>query len=294
MLKLAIFLCVPASLLVVAAPASIGFAKSPGNFRVDGSAVRGNGTVFEGAVVETADARSVIQLADAQITLAPESRLRVYRDRAVLERGSGSVKDGVHYVIEAATLRIAPSAHASIVQVALTGPMALTVGARGGPAEVRNSSNLLTASVLPGMALAFEPQQAASSVLKLTGVIESRDGAYFLTDETTKVTVQIEGANIAKQVGKMVQITGSSVPNVNPAGGASQLVRIVAIKQVAAGSAAAAGSGGAGAGAGTSAGASTGLSVAAIGAIIGGVAVAGTLGGLAAAGTFSGSTVSRP
>jgi len=290
MLKFAIFLCVPGTLLVSAAPASIGFAKSPGDFRVDGSAVRGNGTVFEGAVVETADARSVIQLADAQITLAPESRLRVYRDRAVLERGSGSVKEGVHYVIEAATLRIAASAQASIIQIALTGPMALTVGARGGAAEVRNSSNLLTASVLPGMALAFEPQQAASTELKLTGVVESRDGAYFLTDETTKVTVQIEGANVSKHVGKMVQITGSSVPNANPAGGASQLVRIVAIKQVAAGSAAAAGSGGAGAGAG----AGTGLSVAAIGAIVGGVAVAGTLGGLAAAGTFSGSTVSRP
>jgi len=153
---------------------------------------------------------------------------------------------------------------------------------------VRNSSDVLTASVLPGMALAFEPQEAASTAVKMTGIVESRDGAYFLTDETTKVRVQLVGTNVSKHVGKMVQITGSSVPDATPAGGATQLVRIVAMKPIGAGSAAAAGTGGAGAGS------SAGLSIAAIGAIVGGVAVAGTLGGLAAAGTFSGSSVSRP
>jgi hypothetical protein len=294
MLKFAIFLCVADSLLVCGAPASIGFAKSVGDFLVDGSAVSGNGTIFEGTLVETAAARSVIQLADAQITLAPESRLRVYRNRAVLEKGSGSLRDGNHYIIEAATLRIAPLAKASIVQVDLAGPLALTVAASGGPTEVRNSSDVLTASVLPGMALAFEPQEAASSVVKISGVVESRDGAYFLTDETTKVTVQLVGPNVSKYVGKMVRVTGSSVPDATPAGGATQLVRIVAMKPIAAGSAAAAGTGGAGTGAGAGAGSSAGLSIAAIGAIVGGVAVAGTVGGLAAAGTFSGSSVSRP
>lgn len=295
MLKFAIFLCVAGSQLrVSAAPSSIGFVKSPGDFRVDGGSVRGNGTVFEGTVVETGLARSVIQLADAHITLAPESRLRVYSGRAVLEKGSGSLESGAHYFIEAATLHIAPSTRASIVQVAFTGPSTFTVAARGGPSEVRNSSDELTASVLPGMALAFDPQAAAPGTVTMTGMVEARDGLYFLTDNTTKVTVQIVGPNLAKHVGKVVQITGSSVPDATPAGGASQLVRVAAISKVAAGSAAAAGSGGAGAGAGAGAGVGTGLSVAAIGAIVGGVAVAGALGGLAAAGTFSGSSVSRP
>src|ERR1039457_5555477 len=91
MLSLAAF----GSLLVVSAAApSIGFVKSAGEFRVDGSAVRGNGNVFEGTLVETTAARSVIQLADTQITLAPDSRARIYRDHTVLEKGSGLVKDG--------------------------------------------------------------------------------------------------------------------------------------------------------------------------------------------------------
>src|SRR5664279_3357205 len=110
MLKQVMLLFAAGSVLVVsAASPSIGIVKSSGEFRVDGSAIRGNGNVFEGALVETTAVRSVIQLGEAQITLAPDSRARVYRDRTVLEKGSSSIRDAAHHVIEAATLRIAPT-----------------------------------------------------------------------------------------------------------------------------------------------------------------------------------------
>src|SRR5260370_19344817 len=183
MFKYVMSLLVSGSLLAVsAASPSIGFVKSAGESRVDVSAVRGNGTVFEGALVETSTARSVIQLAGAQITLAPDSRVRVYRDRTVLEKGSGLVKGGARHVIEAATLRIAPTARDSVVQIEITSPSHVTVATSGGAAEVRNSTGILTASLRPGMALAFDPQAAAAAAVKMTGVIESRSGAYFLTD----------------------------------------------------------------------------------------------------------------
>jgi hypothetical protein len=290
MLKHVVCLCAAGSLLVVSAAttstsASIGFVKSTGQFRMDGSAVSGNGTIFEGTLIETAATRSIIQLSSAEITLAPASRLRVYRDRAILEKGIGSVKDGARYRIEAASMRVAPSSRSSVVQVELTGARFITVAAHGGPAEVRTSSDVLAASVIPGMAMSFEPQAAPVSAVKMTGVIEFRDNAYFLTDATTKVTVQLQGAGLARDVGKTVEIKGNSVPGATPAGGATQVVQVVALKQLAAGSAAAAASGGAG----------TGLSAVAIGAIVGGVAVVGALGGLAAAGGFSGSSsVSNP
>jgi hypothetical protein len=64
------FLIAAGSLLaVVSGGPSIGFVKSAGEFRVDGSAIRGNGTVFEGALVETTTARSVIQLAAPRLPL---------------------------------------------------------------------------------------------------------------------------------------------------------------------------------------------------------------------------------
>lgn len=294
MLKHAICLCAAGSLLAVSAAttstsASIGFVKSTGEFRMDGLAVNGNGTVFEGTLIETAAARSVVQLSSAEITLAPASRLRVYRERAVLEKGIGSLKGGTRYRIEAASMRVAPSGRDSVVQIELTGARFITVAARGGAAEVRTESDVLAASVVAGTALSFEPQAAPASSIKMTGVIEFRDNAYFLTDATTKVTVQLQGASVAKHVGKTVEITGNSVPNATPAGGATQLVQVVALKQLAAGSAAAAASGGA------AGGSSAGLSAVAIGAIVAGVVVVGALGGLAAAGSFSGgSSVSHP
>jgi hypothetical protein len=284
MFKYAICLSIAGSLFVLSAASSIGFVKSTGEFRVDGAAVRGNGTVFEGNVVETAGARSVIQLADAEITLAPESRARIYRDRTVLEKGSGFVKDGARHVIEAATLRIVPSLRDSVVQIEITSPSYVTVATRGGPAEVRNSSGVLTASLLPGMALAFNPQAGAAAAVKMTGWIKLKDGAYFLTDETTNVTVQLmESPDVIKYAGVECDITGSSIPDSKLAGAASQLVStitVIPVKRRKAGA--------------YVPGAHTGLSGLAKGAIIGGVAAGGVVAGLAAAGTFSGSTVSTP
>jgi hypothetical protein len=289
MLKPIISLFGLSSLMLAAATSpSIGFVRSTGEFRVEGSAVHGNGNVFEGNLIETTASRSIIQLSNAKITLAPESRARIFRDYTVLEKGSGFVRDGTHHVIRVNALSVAPSSADSIVQVEITDASRVIVASQGGPAEVRNSSGRLTARLLAGMSLSFDAQAGTATAVKMTGVLEARNGAYFLTDETTRVTVQIESADAFKYVGKHVEITGSSMPDATPAGGASQLVKAVTIKSVSVGGAGA--TGGAAAGAGSA----PGLSGAAIGAIVGGVAVAGTVGGLAAAGTFSsGSSVSR-
>ncbi len=284
MFKYATCLCISGSLLVLSAASSIGFVKSTGEFRVDGAAVRGNGTVFEGNLIETAAARSVIQLADTEIMLAPESRARVYRDRTVLEKGSGSVKYGARHVIEAATLRIVPSERDSVVQIEITSPSYVTVGTRGGPAEVRNSRGVLTASLRPGMALAFDPQAGAAAAVKVTGWIKLKDGAYYLTDETTNVLVQLmESPDVIKYVGVECDVTGSSIPDASPAGGASQLVStitVIPVKRRKAGAYVP----------GARAGLSTGAKV----AIVGGVAAGGVVAGLAASGRFSGGTISAP
>jgi hypothetical protein len=66
----------------------------------------------------------------------------------------------------------------------------------------------------------------------MTGVIESRNASWFLTDETTKVTVQLlVDAEVTKNVGKKVDVTGAAIPGSTPAGGASQLVRTVTVKR---------------------------------------------------------------
>jgi len=279
MSKFAIFITVVVCLLFVAmaAPLSIGFIKSNGDFRVDGSTIRQNSTLFDGNLIETTAARSVIELASVEITLSPDSRAKVYRDHTILEKGTGVVKDAGTHVIEADTLRIFPSAKDSIVQVDITSPSSITVAARSGAAEVRSATGVLVASVRPGLALAFGSQAGAATAFDMTGIEELKDGKYFLADDTTHVTVQLEGPDLAKFVGKCVEVTGSIIPGATPPSPASQLIQVATIKTTSCRKAA-----------GWWPGLATGEKI----AIIGGVAAAGAVAGLAAAGTFSSSTPS--
>jgi len=290
MSRFAIFLTAVICLLFVAmaAPLSIGFIKSTGDFRVDGSTIRQNGTVFDGNLIETTAARSVIELASVEITLSPDSRAKVYRDHTILEKGTGVVKETGNHVIEADTLRISSSAKDTVVQVDVTSPSNITVAARSGAAEVRSATGVLVASVRPGLALAFGSQAGAATAFDMTGTEEFKDGKYFLTDDTTHVTVQMEGPDLAKFAGKCVEVTGSIIPGATPLSPASQLIAVATIKASSCRT-------GAGPGGGAGAAVGTGLSTGAKIAIIGGVAAAGTVAGLAAAGSFSsGPSASTP
>jgi hypothetical protein len=74
---------------LVAAPPSIGMIRSMGDFQVDGSTVRGNATIFEGSTVQTTAVASTIQLSSGtEIVLEPGSRVKLYRDKSILERGA--------------------------------------------------------------------------------------------------------------------------------------------------------------------------------------------------------------
>src|SRR5215470_7619357 len=130
MLKTALGLIFGGCLLVIAAaPNSIGTARSNGEFRVDGAVIRGNSTLFEGNVVETAGARSIVQLSGAQVTVLPESRVAIYHDRTVLQKGSLLSSAG-RLEVEAVGLRIAPSNGNSSIHVEIPASGRVAVAAR--------------------------------------------------------------------------------------------------------------------------------------------------------------------
>lgn len=265
---------------LVAVPPPIGVANSSGEFRVDGSTIQGNSTLFDGNVIETTSARSVLRISGAQVTLLPDSRAKVYRDRAVIEKGSGIVAHAQRLTVEAAGLRVAPSAGDTVVQVQKTGQDQVVVATTAGSAEVRTASGVLVASLNPNMALAFDTgasngqTSAAAGAVKLTGVVQADGGLYFLTDSTTGVKVELRGNDLARYVGKKVTFSGSVIPAQAPAAGASQVVQVVTIDTVRGAAAAAAGTGGR-------------LPPAALVALIGGVAVTLTMTSLYSLGTFS-------
>ena len=68
----------------------IGVAIAKGSFQVDDARVSGNGTIFDGASVQTAESSSQINLQNgARMALGPDSRARIMAARLTLEKGLG-------------------------------------------------------------------------------------------------------------------------------------------------------------------------------------------------------------
>ncbi len=279
--------------LASAAPVSLGTIQSTGEFRVDGSTISGNATAFDGNLIETISARAVVQLGREQITLSPNSIVKLYHGRSVLEKGTSLVRDANH-VIEAATLQISSTSKNSLLQVEMPGPNHISVAAHAGSIEVHNGAGLLIARLNAGMAVDFEPKSGIMTSTNMTGVLEVRDGRFYLTDKTAHVTAELRGADLAKYSGKTVEVGGDIIPGTTPAGGASLVVQVTATK-LALAALAAATPGAVVATAGVSSSAIAGVSMTTAIAIGGGVAAAGSVIGLARAGTFSSApAASRP
>ena len=74
--------------LVIAAPPVIGTATATGAFRLNGDTVMANGTLTEGAVLETGRGYSSVRLTGgARLSLSADSRGKLYSDRIILEKG---------------------------------------------------------------------------------------------------------------------------------------------------------------------------------------------------------------
>jgi hypothetical protein len=281
-----------ALMLAVAAAAApvIGIVTAKGSFRVDNSAVAGNATLFEGSLVETGAADSVMDLhSGARIGLGSSSIARFFGDHVILEKGTGQLEKGENFRVEARGLTIQPETGKSTARVTLAGGARVEVAAAAGSFRVLNDRGVLVANVAAGRAIAFE-QQPANTPSKLTGCLVARGVHYLLTDETTSVTVELGGPGLDKETGNRVEVTGGMDPTATPVSDASQFIRVSGIKRLqkgcpgGTGAAAAAGKGGGAAG---TAGGHAGLSTTTI-AVIGGVAAAAAVGGLAASGKLSG------
>ena len=127
-----------------------------------------------------------------------------------------------------------------------------------------------------------------------SGCLRSDAGHFLITDAVTNVAVEVTGPGLGKESGNRVEVSGAMDPATTPVRGATQVVRLTAVKRLGKGcianKAAAAGTGGAAGGGGTGgqAGAAAGTKIAGMTvttiAIIGGVAAAAVIGGLAASG----------
>jgi hypothetical protein len=273
--------------VLMCAPPAIGIAKANGAFSVDQAGVYGNSTLFEGTAVETGKVVSDLRLQNGtELILAAGSRSKVYRDHAVLEKGAAQLKAVGTYGVQALALHVTPIGSSSTVQVALNGSNHVQVAALSGSAQVANGQGVVVATIPAGKALDLDPQAAGgAAAAHLTGCLHKKNGKYILTDETTNVTVELQGSGLDTEVGNRVDITGSMIPGATPAQGATQVTRVSNISRLGKGCGTKAGA--AGAAGAARAGAAAGISITTIAIIAGVGATAAVVGGLAAAGEFS-------
>ncbi|HEY6393341.1 MAG TPA: OB-fold nucleic acid binding domain-containing protein [Bryobacteraceae bacterium] len=195
---------------LMAGTSGIGVAVANGTFMLDSSKVTGNATIFEGNALETSGAASVLRLnSGVRIRLDTETRSRVYHDRALLERGSGTFELGRSFQVQAGALRISAAGESS-ARIGFRGIKTIQIAALLGSVQVKNLFGVVVANVPAGEAFEFTaPVADEEYVTKMTGRIRKEGARFFLEDETSKVQVELRGDAVTKHAGQRVAVSGT-------------------------------------------------------------------------------------
>ena len=229
-----------------ASPSSIGFVVTNGQAQIDGMAVHGNSTLFQGSVVQTGDVTTDLMFSGgSNLLLQPGSAVKVYREYAVLQHGMAIQRRAHGYMLVADGLKVSSLSPQGAVVVARKDrsgkalsfaiqapaqnptPAPSQQNASPTPPE-QNSSPPLTGQSSP-------PPPPPAVQITLHGILRKdhagRYGHYLLTDSATNVVYELQGPDLEDLVGASVEVTGSTF-DVTPAEGASKVLFVSDIQQV--------------------------------------------------------------
>lgn len=186
----------------------IGMVSASGHVRVDRSQVWGNATVFEGTSIETDAASGSVALRNGvRIQLASKSRALFWQDRAKLEKGTSQFTVPAAYDVETGGFRVRAEAGTRML-VAFKPGNHLEVTALAGEARVNNARGSLLATIPAGHSAGFALQQGAAAPVTHSGCLLYKDGHYILQDEMTSEVIELNGSDLALNVGNRVEVTG--------------------------------------------------------------------------------------
>ena len=101
-----------------------------------------------------------------------------------------------------------------------------------GSVRVTNAGGLLVANLEAGNALSFDPQAGAAGPTRVSGCLLRKDGKFLVVDQTTNVTLQVQGPGLDKEVGNRIEIAGAADPASPTVPGASQLINVQEVKRL--------------------------------------------------------------
>ncbi len=225
---------------LAAASTAIGTASARGDIRIDGYAITGNATLFDGTAVETSQASATLRIQNGtEIKLATDSMGTLYRDHMVLLHGSSEVSTSSAFRLDAGGISVVPASGNARGVVSVSGLGNVQVAALSGDLKVTSSSGQVLASVRPGVPLSFA-LQAGSSGVTYSGTLTTSGGNYYITDSNGVMHQVIEkdaDGHITVQdlqhfVGKEVTLAASVDASLSPAGGASNVLVVSNISRV--------------------------------------------------------------
>lgn len=221
--------------LATAGAPVIGVAIKSGSFMVDGARIDGNATVLEGNRIDSGSGSTRLQLSNGnRLKLGADSTGSIYRNRLVLERGTGEVQTTTAFYLEALNLRVETETPKTRARVALTAPGLLHVDAVDGAVQVSTSKGVLLARLEPGTSLEFAPPpDGAMAPSKLTGIVRKIGEKYVLSEETSKLIIELRGADVASLLGERVEIEGVVLAETSNVQGVSEVVKVVRATKVA-------------------------------------------------------------
>lgn len=222
------------------ATGSIGTVSARGDMRVNGSAVWGNDTVFDGTAVETGQATATLRLNNGtEVRLAINSHGVVYSDHLVLLQGRTQLKtSGSPFFLEARGLRVDPGSPNALGVVSLGSANTVEVAAVTGEFRVIDDANFSLAHVAPGAAMSFHadqaeatPQQQSSApfLTRAVGLVSEEHGNYYFTTSAGVKYELVTGKELRKFAGKKVIVSGFLQAPATPTGPTQVLVTSIEI-----------------------------------------------------------------
>jgi hypothetical protein len=226
---IALILTCSVSSSLLAAGSAIGLAVSSGTFMVNRINVAGSATLFDGSSIQTGPQTSRLDLQGSWMQLGSNSEATVSNKRITLQRGMGEL-GGQVYDVEARTLRISPGNSQAVARVRLESDNKVLVAAVRGPVLVHNNSGLLVMNVAAGRTFLFAPQAGAADSADVNGCLLFKAGKFIVVDQNGQIA-EVTGADVARNSGNPVHLTGriSTVESTVP--GASRVITIQTVEQ---------------------------------------------------------------
>jgi hypothetical protein len=196
----------------------VGTATVRGNVRIDGSEVQSNATLFDGSVVETAEASTTLEMnGQSVVMMTPDTRSVVHDDYVRLDQGKIDLRPACGFVVEAGQLRITPNSPTSHAVIYISNS-SVSVMAMDGEFLILNKEGRLVSKVHDRSSQSFSTGEVHPLTPAIyVGSLSDLDTHPVLTllGPENKIEYELHGRKASKIEGRLALVSGTIDPKLS-------------------------------------------------------------------------------